>query len=616
MLVWLLFLGAVHFLNAQSHVLIKQYFDAKKTTIQEQYFVLKSAPKILDSTYISYYANGLVKSEGTYKKNLKVGVWKFYYENGELRTKGNYLSGMDYGVWTYFYENGNTSAEGSINKGIKEGNWKTYYESGGVKNEGNYLKGKKDGLWQYFNESGGLKARANYKDDIGLYTELFATDEVKAEGIIENGKSNGLWKYYYEDGSLKAEGEEREGLKEGLWKYYYPDSTVMSEGIFKKGSEEGNWKYYHENGTVSSEGVAKQGQKDGYWKLYYKNGLQKGEGNFTLGNGIYKEYYESGKLKSEGNISNEKNQGLWKYYYEDGILEGKCLFERGEGHYVGYYEDGKIKMEGDIVDGNKTGVWKLYNEDGTLAGLYRNYYENNTEKFALANIANADTQKEKRIDTNFAIQKIKIRRKKSRFFAAKTNEFRTIILAANPLGAIVYRLPVSVEYYFQERLGFEIGCQYYREPFFTTIKNIPLEDPFYSGLSVHFRQKFYQKDQDIGMFYFGYELRYTQNVHSVKYLDTMLVNDPVVKRPFIKQSIYEVSLIIGNRIMRDAKSPGITIDMFMGIGLGYRTFTNSWQGEIPRYNALFKNTPLSKVTVPIRFGIMIGYALGKNNRPK
>ena len=599
-------------LCAQKHKVVNTWYDPLKIQLKEQYFVLKNNTAILDSSYICYYTNGKPKSQGSYKQGKMDGIWNYYFENGNLRTKGNYYKGTSQGEWYYYFENGKLNMSGEIVGNDKEGKWQHYYENEALKSEGWYKKGKKEGIWKYYNEDGAFKAQCIYTADKGKYLEVYPSGSLKSEGDIEGGKSNGLWKYYYENKQLKAEGQERDGIKEGMWKYYHPSGTLMSEGVYTKGLTSGSWKYYYENGNLSSEGLQKEGKKDGYWKLYYKNGNYKGDGNFNAGEGDYKEYYESGKLKVEGFVANDKNDGQWRYFYESGVLEGNCLFDEGSGKYTGYYENGKLKMEGTIVDGNKSGIWTLYKEDGTLAGYYRTYYDNDVETFRIIPPVATDSVRK---DTIAAYKpKARLPKRKSRYFTEKINEFHSIILAANPLAVILYRLPISVEYYFQERLGFEIGMQYYREPLFTPIKNIPLEDPYHRGLSLFLKQKFYQPDQEIGMFYFGHEIRFTGITHSVKYVDSTAMGSDMVKRPFINEYLVEYSILVGDRIMGDAKRKGLTADLFVGLGIGYRIHSNSWTGENLIYDQLFKGTALSPISIPIRFGVMIGYALGKSKK--
>ncbi len=74
----------------------------------------------------------------------------------------------------------------------------------------------------------------------------------------------------------------------------------------------------------------------------------------------------------------------------------------------------------------------------------------------------------------------------------------------------------------------------------------------------------------------------------------------------------EYALIVGNRWMRifgdrwvqNSGRAGITIDIFAGIGLGYRITENNFPESYEKY---FKDVKRNKLTIPLRFGVNIGY---------
>ena len=579
------------------HIRVKTWYDAKKTIIKEDYYALKKNPAVLDSLYFSYFQSGQLKSKGSFKMNKPVGKWEYYYENGNIKMKGEVRDNESYGTWTYYYENGNIDMEGELKKNVKQGSWKYYFENGKLKNIGEFEDGKKEGAWEYYYEDETLKANADFHKDKGKYTEFYADGKIKSQGEIENGKSNGYWKYYYESDTLKAEGIERNGLKEGHWKFYYDNGKVSGEGDYNKGKKEGKWTYYHDNGVISSEGDEREDLKNGYWKLYYKSGQFKGEGSFNKGEGIYKEYYESGKLKQEGMVKNEKNEGMWKYYYENGKQEGQCFYTNGKGHYTGYYENGKKKMEGMIDNGNKVGIWSLYKEDGELAGYYKTYYENNAPVF----------KKEEKTDSTRkdtvlprATPRFYSSKKKSRFYTKKINEFYGVIVSIDPIALLRQSFPVYAEYYFQERLGYEFNYTFYRAPLASTFSETNTQ--YTQGFSTYLRQKLYQKDRDKGMFYFAQEVRFTLMDYLVNYQPTLTSPiDPLR----LKESRYEVSGLVGNRLLKSSHAPGWTIDAFVGLGLGYRYVSKGYT-ESPQKDSYF-SVSKSGITVPFRLGVSVGY---------
>ena len=588
------------------YVNVTSYYDVHKKSKKEDYYVLKKNTDVKDSIYTSYYLNGYMKSTGYYIKNKAEGLWLFYYENGSLKMEGNMKSGEKNGIWKYYYENGNISMEGQSIAGKKSGFWKFYYENGKLRSEGVYETDKKQGPWNYYFEDEGLKAMANYEYDSGDYMELYPSGKLKAAGRVEQGKSVGVWTYYHEDGSILASGEETAGLKNGYWKFYYPNGQLASEGNYINGKTTGDWKYYYDNGTLSAEGNMNSGTKEGAWKIYYKSGQFKGETNYVNGEGIYREYYESGRVRTEGKIINEKHEGVWNYYLESGELEGTCNYLRGKGLYKGFYENGSLKMEGDLENGSKVGVWKLYNEDGSLAGYYKTFYENqapvfqsdSTPKFIAKKDTLAPSEKPKYVTP----------KKKSRYFTPRVNEFKGFIVSSNPLYLINSSFPLSVEYYLQERLGYEGGILLFNKPMFKSHEHVPDNSLFYQAWEVYLQQKFYQKDKDFGMLYFAHEMRYSNFQYGNHYVDfssSSHSTTPVNLQQ--SQQRIEYSVLLGDRIVTDQRKKGWSLDAYIGLGIGYRIVNNNWQGSNSKFDGAFSGISTSPLSVPFRFGFTLGY---------
>lgn len=587
---------------------VEIYYEGPDKTLKERYTVKKTNPPVIDGPYISYYINGNIKTKGTYTNNIPTGIWEYYYELGKLKMSGEVTDKEKNGFWKYYYENGYLHMEGNLVNGEKQGHWKFYYENGTLKSEGELAANKKEGEWIYYNEDGTVKAKGDFQSDKGLYQEFYASGTVKMEGIIIGDKSDSTWRYYYENGKLKATGPEKEGVKTGFWQFYYPDGTLLSEGNYQDGQTMGIWKYYHENGKLRATGTENAGVKEGTWKLYYPSGEIKGEGNFTKGEGFYKEFYQSGKLKLEGYIKEGENHGLWKYYDEnDGHLEGECEFVRGEGLYKGYYKDGSLKMQGTLRGENRVGTWTLYKTNGEIAGYYQAFYEDNILSFKL--IEPTPSRKDSsRTNPNLPYQKppLRIQKQKSRYFRPKVNEYRTFIAGINPVAPVVGSLPFSLEYYIRERLGYELKYTIYRKPFFSTNANVELDKVYENGFSIDLKQKFYQPDRELGMLYFAHEIRFTYKNHKANVID--FNKNPAQGRTLrAPETLYEYSMLVGNRWMRNPGLGGFTVDIFGGIGIGYRNYQQKWHGNA-QWDRIFDDTKKNKFVVPLRLGASIGYA--------
>lgn len=590
---------------------IKTYFDAEETVVKEQYYVKDSLNPSLQGLYESFFSDGSIKTRGYYKNNTPDSLWMYFYENGGIKASGNLRNGSKFGLWQFFYENGNINMKGHIYSDKKEGTWTYYYENGQLKIEGEYHRDKKSGLWKYYYEDGTLKADAFYEEGKGIFKEYYNSGALKSEGLNVDGKSDSTWTYYYENGEIQAQGEYENGLKEGEWIFYHPNGNKSAEGMYVHGKKDGKWTYYHKNGEISSEGALLDGKKEGYWKLYNELGKYKGEGVFHRGDGTYNEYYESGNLKVEGEIKNGNNHGLWKYYYEDGSLEGKCEFVNGEGEFTGYYPDGSVYMKGMIKDGKNVGVWKLYNPNGKLAGYYRPYYEGDKPVYKL--MQKAKNEDVIRGNLNYLKPDYKYNPNKLRYFIPVVNEFKGIIIGTNPLAVPFGRVPISMEYYFQERLGYEMQISYLRKPFFTKDKKVDINDVYTRGFDAAIRQKFYHPEHKLGMFYFEHELRFTNLIHKSNVIDSMNAPPKTNVIEALENKI-EYAIMFGNRWMKTygekyikgSNTRGITLDIYLGMGIGYRNFNKNYPSN-EAYDEVFSELNQNNLSITPRIGINFGY---------
>lgn len=594
----------IHFSEAQN-LEVKTYYDNEKKLIKEIYNIDKNFPEYLNGPYESFFPSGQQQIIGYYRNNEASDIWTYFYFNGNPKMKGAMVGNEPSGPWIYYFENGKKSMEGTIENGNRVGEWTFFYENGNKKSEGEFSNGKKTGSWKYYYEDETLKAEANYIGNKAQYHEFYSTGNIKAIGFKEDEKSDSLWSYFYENGVKMGEGSFKEGRRSGKWTYYHQSGKISSEGMYEGGRKNGYWKYYDENATLSSEGIVLNDKKEGYWKLYYGGGELKGEGEFDKGTGRYKEYYESGILKKTGIVKDDIKQGKWLFYYESGELEGEVFFDKGKGEFIGYYPSGEIKMKGRIEDDKRVGTWVLYDPEGKIAGYYNTVY--NDDNFRFDDLYTATL--ENNSDTiNYEKPAYTFKNKKSRYFESRLNEFKGIIFSANPLAMAFGDLPVSAEYYMQERLGYELQFTLVRSPFFSGDASVRINEIYERGFSVAFKQKFYQIDKAFGMLYLSHEIRFTDTDYKV---NTVIQNNTAFSEILtIKESgqKYEYSVVLGNRITRDAGDPGFTLDVFMGLGVGFRNFNNqNYNAQNYWMKERFSKVDKSKITIPIRVGLNIGY---------
>ena len=172
-----------------------------------------------------YYETGELKSEGSYKDNLKIGKWNYYFRNGDIEQTGSYQRGLTNGVWTWYYTNGEVWREEEYLLGMEEGLSTEYSDSGTVIAKGNYVEGLRDGKW------------------------FFEIQDHREEGRFFEGERTGEWRHYYlDENQLRFVGKFENDLENGTHIHYYANGQVKRRGAYRLGQKEGIWEYYTEEG--------------------------------------------------------------------------------------------------------------------------------------------------------------------------------------------------------------------------------------------------------------------------------------------------------------------------------------------------------------------------------
>jgi antitoxin component YwqK of YwqJK toxin-antitoxin module len=591
---------------AQDTLRVIRLYHDKVPALRQEYQAYWHDTTKLHGFFTEYFENGKPKSKGTYRNGKAIGLWEYYYESGMPKATGEWNEQKPTGSWTYYFENGSVSSKGSMEAGNKTGSWYYFYESGQKKYEGIFEQGLRQGVWKYFYEDGTAKASATYDRDTASYQERSGDGTLLAEGMLSGGRSFGRWNYYYPSGKLKSTGTELNGRREGLWMRFFESGKLASEGMYKMGKTSGNWTYYHENGTVAAQGVELDGMKEGTWKLFLENGFLKSEVQYQQGTAPYEEFYENGKLKVKGKIVKGVHQGLWEYFYEDGTPEGKCIYRDGVGTFYGYYPNGALKTEGMLKNGDRMGMWKLYDSKGELEGYYIVDSEGETTRNTVSTEEQDADSFKPGITKATVSPRLGKKRPPLRYFYSTANEFRSIVISSNPLSIFLDYAFLQVEYYMEQRLGYELGYTYYRIPFFETRALAEQNRPYGQGFSIDFKQKFYSRKRSSGMLYFAHEPRYTRVQYSTRYSPSvsdpsvLAIADAIVQR-------YEYSILLGYRIMRKTDQRGLIVDLFVGQSAGYRSINRSWSNNAA-LDVIFNEIGSEGTIYPVRVGFNIGFA--------
>ncbi len=604
---WILACGGLLGPAASAQV-VEQWYDEARTRLRERFHVAPDNPAQPEGAYEAFYESGQPKTSGQYAQGEPAGAWTYFYESGRPRVRGTYVSGQPRGHWQYFYESGQPSREGTLIGDRQSGLWRFYHEGGGLQSEGHYRNGAREGEWRYYHPDGSLKGKALYVQDRGDYEEYHPNGQVKMRGTVEGDQSTGFWQYFHENGQLSAEGVEEAGQRHGIWRRYYPDGKLQEEGSYHYGAAEGYWRHYHPNGQLSREGRQRQGQPEGEWKSYYASGRFRAESNFRAGEGPHREYHENGQLRAMGTLRQGQPEGQWLYYDEAGRREGRATYVAGAGEYEAYYPDGTLRMRGQMADGKRVGLWEMYQPDGTLAGYYQAHYDQQMPGPTITpqTDTTAAPPAEARARTRTPVRPS---RPRLRYFQKREGEWRTVILGFNPLAVAFNQLPFSAEYYLEKRLGYELRLTTLRTPFFASFRARPAGQLFSGGFAFDLRQKFYHDHRGPGLWYLAHELRYVQLEHGVYALDPA---HPLEQRFSLGENRYEYSWLVGLRLFDEISARhNLTLDLFGGLGIGYRTTATPSGEALPPALALNSRAQAPRWFFPVRAGITLGYHFGR-----
>jgi hypothetical protein len=116
-----------------------------------------------------FYRDGRIQMKGSYKDDLRSGIFIYYSERGTYESAGRYDNERGVGKWERFHWNGVLKEEIYYGDGgFTRNTWDslgrpqvingtgrsiTWYDNGKIREEGDYINGKRDGYWRgYYND--------------------------------------------------------------------------------------------------------------------------------------------------------------------------------------------------------------------------------------------------------------------------------------------------------------------------------------------------------------------------------------------------------------------------------------------------------------------------------
>lgn len=175
----------------------------------------------------TYYSNGKVESELTYKSDKLNGTASWYYNTGALKQQVEYKNDKMEGKMITYFANGEKETEVLYKNNLKNGNaikWDrfgTKLEEVNYKNDtlhgaittwfdkealcmtGSYKNGLYDGKWIYYDELGLILGEGNYKDGNGILVSFDRLGRKKREVSYQKNEKNGPEKWFFDDGQLE-----------------------------------------------------------------------------------------------------------------------------------------------------------------------------------------------------------------------------------------------------------------------------------------------------------------------------------------------------------------------------------------------------------------------------
>jgi len=96
----------------------------------------------------TWYRNGILRSQGKWSDNKRVGRWDYYFDDGKMCESGDFENGFKTGLWRTWIQSGAPESEGSYGaEGLRVGFWTWWQPDGKIDRErtGNYKHGEKTG---------------------------------------------------------------------------------------------------------------------------------------------------------------------------------------------------------------------------------------------------------------------------------------------------------------------------------------------------------------------------------------------------------------------------------------------------------------------------------------
>jgi len=133
-----------------------------KATFQVAELLINTKKLKADKQYYWYSNNAIKITQGGYSGKLLNGTYLEFYINGNLKSQGTFLKGLKNGEWKSWGSDGFLSVSITYREGVMDGAFKRYV-NGKLIESGTYRSGKLHGKILHYNEQDSLIIQA-YKN--------------------------------------------------------------------------------------------------------------------------------------------------------------------------------------------------------------------------------------------------------------------------------------------------------------------------------------------------------------------------------------------------------------------------------------------------------------------
>lgn len=215
----------------------------------------KLKKRIVKSHTISSYDSDKDETNSTYLS---------WYENGNLKSKGQLINNVEVGFWSYWDDLGRILKTTELSSlGEKKEEFEYLYpdklESNNLPEDipNNFILTK----WSDFGYKSLMKKYTN--GEISKIDEWYINGHKKYEGIYVNGLKDGQWIHYRSDGSIHKNINYHNGAKEGTALTWYLNGNKEAEENYKGGLLHGNLISYRIDGSKKYEASFENGVLQG-----------------------------------------------------------------------------------------------------------------------------------------------------------------------------------------------------------------------------------------------------------------------------------------------------------------------------------------------------------------